>query len=80
MAYGRTRGNGPAQREEMSFQAVTGASTNAPSVSGEPGPRHRARGWRSEGHTRQGSAVLAAADISGMRPPALEWLLSVLGS
>lgn len=36
----------------MSFQAVTGASTNAPSVSGEAGPRPRARAWRSEGHTR----------------------------
>lgn len=37
MADGRTRWNGPARREEMSFQAVTGASTNAPSVSGEAG-------------------------------------------
>lgn len=36
----------------MSFQAVTGASTNAPSVSGEAGPRPRARAWRSEGHAR----------------------------
>lgn len=37
-------GAGPAQREEMSFQAVTGASTNAPSVGGEAWLRLSVRG------------------------------------
>lgn len=43
------RWNGPAGREEMSFQAVTGASTNAPSVGGKARLRPRARSWCSEG-------------------------------
>lgn len=71
MADGRTRWNGPAQREEMSFQAVTGASTNTPSVGGEAGPRPRARGWHSGGCRGQGSEVLAAPDIRGTWHPAL---------
>lgn len=44
----------------MSFQAVTGVSTNAPSVSGEARPRPRARGWCPEGLMGQGSEALAA--------------------
>lgn len=52
MADGRTRWSGPAQREEMSFQAVTGASTNTPSVGGEAWLRLHVRGWRVQGQCR----------------------------
>lgn len=76
MADGRTRWNGPARREERSFQAVTGASTNAPSVGGEARPRPRAGGWRSQGRTggprrrgAGGSAAPGAVPSTGCPAP-----------
>ena len=56
----------------MRFQAVTGASTNTPSVGGEAGPRPCARGQRTERHRGQGAEVPAAQDTPRTRPPALD--------
>lgn len=72
MADGRTRWNGPARREERSFQAVTRASTNAPSVGGAAGPRPRARGWRSPGRAgprRRGPGRGSPGWVPGARGP-----------
>ena len=56
----------------MRFQAVTGASTNTPSVGGEAGPRPCARGQRTERHRGQGAEVPATQDTPRTWPLALD--------
>lgn len=49
----------------MSFQAVTGASTNAPSVGVEAGLKPGAGGWCPQGQQGRGSEVLVPGGIPG---------------